>query len=141
MKKLLNTAFLYAILGLAGGVFYREFTKLNGVAGGTSLAFLHLHLLVMGMFFFLVAALLEGNLHFMADRRFPIFFTIYHVGMALTIGTFLWRGILQVLGSAISDGINGAISGIAGIGHILVGTGLILFFLMVRKAAAKREKD
>lgn len=61
--------------------------------------------------------------------------------MALTIGTFLWRGILQVLGSAISDGINGAISGIAGIGHILVGTGLILFFLMVRKAAAKREKD
>lgn len=138
MKKLLNTAFVYAILGLAGGVFYREFTKLNGVAGGTSLAFLHLHLLVMGMFFFLVAALFEGSLHFMADRRFPIFFTIYHVGMALTIGTFLWRGILQVLGGIIP---NGAISGIAGIGHILVGAGLILFFLMVRKAAAKREKN
>ncbi|HBQ75240.1 MAG TPA: hypothetical protein DD755_16045, partial [Erysipelotrichaceae bacterium] len=28
MKKTINLAFLYAILAMIGGVFYREFTKL-----------------------------------------------------------------------------------------------------------------
>ena len=33
MKKLLNTAFIYALAAMAGGVFYREFTKFNGFPG------------------------------------------------------------------------------------------------------------
>ena len=28
--KLVNTALVYALLAMAGGVFYREFTKFNG---------------------------------------------------------------------------------------------------------------
>ncbi|MEG1991497.1 MAG: DUF2871 family protein, partial [Christensenella sp.] len=30
MKKYLNISLIYAIVAMAGGVFYREFTKLNG---------------------------------------------------------------------------------------------------------------
>lgn len=29
MKKLLNAAFIYLLSGVASGLFYREFTKLN----------------------------------------------------------------------------------------------------------------
>lgn len=37
MKRYVNTALLYAVLAMAGGVFYREFTKLGGFGGETSL--------------------------------------------------------------------------------------------------------
>lgn len=41
MKKLLNTAFIYALAAMAGGVFYREFTKFNGFSGRTALGLVH----------------------------------------------------------------------------------------------------
>lgn len=34
--KLVNTALVYALLAMAGGVFYREFTKFNGFSGRTT---------------------------------------------------------------------------------------------------------
>lgn len=37
MKKYLNFSLLYAIAAMAGGVFYREFTKFNGFTGVTVL--------------------------------------------------------------------------------------------------------
>ena len=30
MKKIMNTSLIYFVLAMAGGVFYREFTKWNG---------------------------------------------------------------------------------------------------------------
>ena len=45
------------------------------------------------------------------------------------------RGVPQVLQIELSSGINAMISGIAGIGHILVGVGLILFLLALKKLA------
>lgn len=41
---------------MAGGVFYREFTKLNGFSGRTSLGLAHTHHFVLGTLFFLVLA-------------------------------------------------------------------------------------
>ena len=35
MKRYMNTALLYAVFAMAGGVFYREFTKFNGFTGKT----------------------------------------------------------------------------------------------------------
>ena len=37
MKRYMNTALLYAVLAMAGGVFYREFTKFNGFTARTAL--------------------------------------------------------------------------------------------------------
>ena len=48
MKKLLNTAFIYALAAMAGGVFYREFTKFNGFSGRTALGLVHTHLFLLG---------------------------------------------------------------------------------------------
>ena len=39
MKRYINMALLYAILAMAGGVFYREFTKYNGFTAKTTLSF------------------------------------------------------------------------------------------------------
>ena len=62
MKKLLNIGFLYAILAMAGGVFYREFTKFNGFTGRTALGVVHTHLFLLGMVMFLLAALFAARL-------------------------------------------------------------------------------
>ena len=51
MKRYMNTALLYAILAMAGGVFYREFTKFNGFTDKTTLAVVHTHYFLLGMVF------------------------------------------------------------------------------------------
>ena len=62
LKRYFNSAIVYASLALAGGVFFREFTKYLQFEGKTNLAFLHTHYFVLGMFFFLVLALLLSAL-------------------------------------------------------------------------------
>ncbi|MGN1457065.1 MAG: DUF2871 family protein [Acutalibacteraceae bacterium] len=47
----------------------------------------------------------------------------------------LVRGITQVLNIPLSSGADAAISGIAGIGHILIGTGIILLLITLRKVS------
>ena len=37
MKRYMNLALLYAVLAMARGVFYREFTKFNGFTARTAL--------------------------------------------------------------------------------------------------------
>ena len=43
MKRFMNTALLYAILAMVGGVFYREFTKFFGFTAKTTLSVVHVH--------------------------------------------------------------------------------------------------
>lgn len=60
MKKLFNLSFSYLILGLALGIFFREFTKFNTFTGITTLSAAHTHTLVLGFIFFLILIVLEG---------------------------------------------------------------------------------
>ena len=77
MNRLMNAATVYGVLALVGGVFYREFTKING-------------------------------------------FTTLSVV----------RGVIQVLGLNVSSA---AISGIAGIGHLILGVSMVLVLISIRK--------
>ncbi len=54
MRKIYYAANTYMILGLAGGLYYRELTKLNHFTGDGQLGLVHTHLLALGMLFFLV---------------------------------------------------------------------------------------
>ena len=45
------------------------------------------------------------------------------------------RGVAQVLALPLSRGMDAAISGVAGLGHICLGAGLVVFFLALKKAA------
>ena len=56
---------------------------------------------------------------------------------ALSVFMMLIRGTLEVIGLPLSSALDASISGIAGIGHILLGTGLILLLASLRKAKAK----
>lgn len=64
MKRYINAALVYAILAMAGGVFYREFTKFNGFTDKTTLSVVHTHYFLLGMVFFLLLLLLEKNFSF-----------------------------------------------------------------------------
>ena len=46
---MINTSFVYLILALISGVFYREFTKFNGFTEKTTLGVVHTHLFVLGV--------------------------------------------------------------------------------------------
>ncbi|MFR8002466.1 MAG: DUF2871 domain-containing protein [Hydrogeniiclostridium sp.] len=139
MKKFINISFIYAIAAMAGGVFYREFTKFNNFTGVTALGKVHAHLFLLGMLVFLIVALFASHNDLMKFKTFRAFFWTYNIGVPLTAGMLLVRGILQVLGLPVSTGFSAAISGFAGIGHILVGVGIVLLLVTLKKMAKNGE--
>ena len=135
MKRYLNMALLYAVFAMAGGVFYREFTKFNGFTAATTFSVVHTHYFLLGMVFFLLLLLLEKNFSFTGAKTRRVL-TVYHIGLNLTAVMFIVRGVAQVLvpASSLSSGMNGAISGVAGIGHILLGVSIILLLVQIRRS-------
>lgn len=138
MKKYINVSLVYAVAAMAGGVFYREFTKFNQFTGVTALGKVHTHLFLLGMVVFLLVALFADRLALEKQKSFSTFMTVYNIGVPLTSVMLLVRGITQVLGLTLGKGASAAISGIAGIGHILTGVGIVLLLLALRKADEHR---
>ena len=135
MKKYLNLSLIYAIAAMVGGVFYREFTKLNGFTGVTALGKVHTHLFLLGMVMFLIVALFAARTNLKEQKMFRIFMVTYNIGVPLSAVMMVIRGITQVLNVSLSAGATAAISGISGIAHMLIGVGIVLFLLSLRKTA------
>ena len=133
MKKYLNISLIYAIAAMAGGVFYREFTKFNNYTEATALGKVHTHLFLLGMVIFLLTALFASRYHLEEIKTFRTFMWVYNMGVPLTALMLAVRGVTQVLGLSLSAGASASISGIAGIGHILTGVGMILLILSLKK--------
>ncbi|WP_433413058.1 DUF2871 domain-containing protein [Microtetraspora malaysiensis] len=139
MKKLYYAALVYMVLGLAGGLYYRDLTKMKNFTGETQLSVVHTHFLVLGMVFFLIMILFERVFALSESRAFTWFFWVYNAGLALTATIMTVHGTMTVLGKETGA----AIAGIAGMGHILLTVALVLFFVCLRgrlfpKAAAVR---
>ncbi|KGM37122.1 DUF2871 domain-containing protein [Streptococcus sinensis] len=135
LKQYMNASVLYAILAMVGGVFYREFTKFNSFTAKTSLGVVHTHYFLLGMVVFLLLLLLEKNFAFTGAKTKRLLLT-YHIGLNLTAVMLVVRGVTQVLGVALSSSMSAAISGIAGIGHILLGISLVLLLLQVKRSVS-----
>lgn len=135
MKKYLNIAFIYAIAAMVGGVFYREFTKFNSYTGVTALGKVHTHLFLLGMLVFLLVALFGAHNDLCKFKSFRVFLWTYNIGVPLTAVMLVARGVPQVLGMTLSTAANASISGIAGIGHVLTGIGIISLLLSLKKLA------
>ena len=133
MKRYMNMALLYAVFAMVGGVFYREFTKFNGFTGKTTLSVVHTHYFLLGMVFFLLLLLLEKNFSFTGAKTGRVL-AAYHIGLNLTAVMFVVRGLTQVLAPALSRGMDAAISGMAGIGHILLGVSMVLLLVQIRRS-------
>ncbi|WP_311477975.1 DUF2871 domain-containing protein [uncultured Gulosibacter sp.] len=144
MKKIFNAAFLYLILGLGAGVFYREFTKLNDFPAGqfTQLGVAHTHLLTLGFLVLLVVLVIDKVFVISRSRRlFGWFFWLYNVGVVITSAMLIWHGSLTVLGQES----NAMFAGIAGLGHIAISAALVIFSIAlgraVNESAATRSKS
>lgn len=105
-----------------GGVFYREFTKLNGF---TILSVVHTHYLILEMVFFLLLVLVEKNYSFINDkvRKYLIF---YHIGLNLTVIMLVVRGVVQVLSLNVSSAV------LFGIAHLILGISMVLVLFSIR---------
>ena len=134
-KRFANLALIYAVVAMVFGVFYREFTKLSHFTGETNLSLLHTHYFLLGMFFFLLLMLAEKSLSFSGSRAAKAVVT-YQAGLNITALGLLARGLTQVWGTALSRGMDASLSGVSGIGHILMGVSLVLILLDIRKKAA-----
>lgn len=119
MKRLMNASIVYGVLGLIGGVFYREFTTLS---------VFHTRYLMLGMVFFLLLVVVEKNFHFV-DNKVLKYLTFYHIGLNLTVVMLVIRGVVQVFSLDVSSA---AISGVAGIGHLILGISMVLVLISIR---------
>lgn len=137
MRRIFNAAATYTALGLAAGVYYRELTKAQSFTGTTQLAFVHTHFLALGTLFFLIVLALEKVFTLSGNRWFPLFFVTYQAGLVITASMFLVHGSLTVFGKEAGP----AISGIAGLGHIGLTGGLLLFFLALRECVLATSEN
>ena len=135
MKKYINNSLVYAILAMVAGLFYREFTKYMGFVGDTMLLRVHPHLFVLGMAFFLILFLLSLNLDLTKSLKLDKHILFYNIGLIFTAIMMEVRGLIQVLNTEISQSMDSMISGIAGIGHIILGVSLIFILLDIKKSA------
>lgn len=104
MRKMLNLSLLYFILAMVCGVFYREFTKINGYEGRTALAFAHVHFMVLGMTLFLILALFAKSGGLTEQRSFRIFLVLYNIGLPLMVVMLIIRGIIPGFGHSACKG-------------------------------------
>lgn len=152
MKKYIKYAIVFLSLGLACGVFYREFSKAYGVVNVyTTLGLAHTHFLVLGVAFVLLIGLVTDKLDKHNSKLFTRAFTAYCVGVTGAGLTMITRGIFDVLVKSdkvlytVPGGLNGAISGIAGIFHAVLGVGLVLIFvswlLSEKKPSTKQQSN
>ena len=88
MKRYMNWAFIYAILAMCAGVFYREFTKFNNFMGKTTLSVVHTHYFMLGMVFFLLLMILEKNFSFMNLKTKKILIA-YNIGLNICAAMFV----------------------------------------------------
>lgn len=80
--------------------------------------------------FFLILGLISLNIDFKSNRAV----LFYNIGLNLTAIMLVVRGIVQILGFNV---VSALISGIAGIGHIVLGVSLILILLDIKKGCIK----
>lgn len=79
------------------------------------------------MMFFLILGLVSININLKTNRAV----LFYNVGLNLTAIMLVVRGIVQVLDLKV---VSAAISGIAGIGHIILGVSLVRILWDIKKS-------
>ncbi len=140
MKRLFYASATYTLLGLASGLYYREFTKANSFTaadGFTQLSVVHTHLLTLGTVLMLIFLVLEKVFILSGSKMFTPFFWVYNAGLVITAGTMVVGGTRSVLGEPVSA----AIAGIAGMGHILLTIAFVFFFIALAQRALPKPQE
>ncbi|MDO4773208.1 MAG: DUF2871 family protein [Bacillota bacterium] len=140
-KNVLASSFAFLIMGLLGGVFYREFTKFYAYEAPGHLGKLHAHSLVLGFVGLLVLYLLLRSYapNLLQGFRRPL--RIYTAGLTLTLVSMLLIGINEVVSTGQSLVKQAALDGISGLGHITLSVGLVWTLLKFYRLEAKAQAD
>ena len=138
IKKLWNLSFTYTLIALLSGVFYREYTRGIGYTEAKNLSLLHTHLFVLGMLFFLIVLALESIFKLSQQKLFNGFLWTYNIGLIVSSVMMAVRGWLQTQGGELSRAVDASVSGMAGVGHILLGVGIVLFFFNLKGAISSK---
>ena len=100
---------------------------MNDYTAWTTLFVVHTHYFILGMMFFLILGLISMNMNLKINRAV----LFYNIGLNLTAIMLIVRGIIQVLDLNV---ISALISGIASIGHILLGISLFMILLDIKRS-------
>lgn len=137
MKKYINLAFIYALAAMVCGIFYREFTKFNNFTQKTTLSVAHAHLFLLGAVLFLIIGIICEMSNLEMQKNFKRFFILYNIGLPFMVLMFMVRGVIQVLAIQLSKQMDAAVSGIAGISHVIVGISIVLLFVSLKQIKSK----
>lgn len=117
---LMQFALAYLFFGIFAGAFYREIGKIYPVV--TKMAFLHVHLIVLGFVLLTLAYLLLRDRPF-ENTRLKKLLTIYNFGMFFSFSSMFLHGLIDsyMVGAFARIGM----VAVSGVGHILLTVALI----------------
>ena len=140
LRYLFRSAVTWTVLGLIGGLAYREVTKAFDFTGRTQLAVVHTHALTLGTLLMLLLLALAAALPGLrADKRLRWGTHLLNTGLVLTVGMLAYKGTLQVIGASFVD--HSAIAGVSGLGHMLLTGALALVLLATGRAVNAAPVD
>ena len=126
-KKILNLSYLFLILGLVSGVFYREFTKIYAFTDYTTLSVVHTHLLILGTMFLLIISLATKDTKVNISK--PL--AIYTLGLVIFTISMSINGVFDVILRRPYSNIYLVI--LSGAGHTLLGVGMVWMMYILKK--------
>lgn len=139
-EDMLTTAMAALLFGLTAGVMYREFTKVFRFEGKTALSLVHPHILLLGCVFGILLYFLWKEVSPEEYRKAGGSVLLWKAGLILTIAMMWIKGINQVVGGGASVAAPQAFSGAAGLGHLLLGIGLVRLMLSGIRANRKQSE-
>lgn len=126
------------IMGLIGGVFYREFTKFYAFTDATHLGKIHVHTLVLGFVVSLLMYLLAKDMKDVKALKKP--YEIYLTGLVFTVVNMVVIGIYEVVSEGEDVIVRAAIDGTSGIGHVILAVGIVWLFVRTYNLRLKSNK-
>lgn len=127
--NILGMSFTMLIIGLAGGVFYREFTKFYAFGSTGHLGKIHTHILVLGFILTLIIYILSRTYDKKLSLKLKKSFHIYITGLVITIVNMTVIGIWEVVSMGQATINIKILEGLSGFGHLVLATGLIKILL------------
>lgn len=120
INDLLQFALAYLFFGIFAGAFYREIGKIYPV--DVKMAFLHVHLIVLGFVLLTLAYLLIRDRAF-ENARLKKLLTIYNFGMFFSFSAMFLHGMID--GYTPGEVTRIGMVAMSGVGHILLSLSLI----------------
>lgn len=132
MKTLFNTAIVYLALGAVAALCVHGIAEQPWIAGASLLGSIPWHLGVGGFLVFLAATLFALRADYSGETLFRPFYIVYNVGVVLTAGSLLAKGLSLLTGTATPLAYT-VYEAVGVVGGVLMVAGLVLLMMLLKK--------